>query len=84
MAGYHDLSAFERGLVDGAREMGHSISEVEMKFGCSRTTIARVYREYKKCGKTSNLRQLCGQKKTLKERDYGRLSRIVTFNTVSN
>jgi transposase len=78
MAGYHDLSDFERGLVVGAREMGHSISEVEMKFGFSRTTIARVYRDYKESGKTSNLRQMCGRKKTLKERDHRRLSRIVS------
>ncbi|GBM73036.1 hypothetical protein AVEN_115678-1 [Araneus ventricosus] len=33
MAGYQDLSEFERGVIVGAREMGHSISEVEMKFG---------------------------------------------------
>ncbi|GBM39304.1 hypothetical protein AVEN_171383-1 [Araneus ventricosus] len=46
MAGYQDLSGFERGVIIGAREMGHSISEVEMKFGFSRTTISQVYREY--------------------------------------
>ena len=28
MAGYHDLSEFERGAIVGALEMGHSISEV--------------------------------------------------------
>ncbi|GBO33180.1 hypothetical protein AVEN_24672-1 [Araneus ventricosus] len=47
MAGYQDLSDFERGVIVGAREMGHSISEVGMKFGFSRTTISRVYREYR-------------------------------------
>ncbi|GBL84120.1 hypothetical protein AVEN_118539-1 [Araneus ventricosus] len=46
MAGYQDLNDFERGVIIGAREMGHSISEVAMKFGFSRTTISRVYREY--------------------------------------
>ncbi|GBO06237.1 hypothetical protein AVEN_27666-1 [Araneus ventricosus] len=45
MAGYQDLSEFERGVIVGAREMGHSISEVAMEFGFSRTTISRVYRE---------------------------------------
>ena len=40
MAGYRDLSEFERGVIVGAREMGHSISEVAMKFGFSRTTIS--------------------------------------------
>ncbi|GBN83723.1 hypothetical protein AVEN_237265-1 [Araneus ventricosus] len=47
MAGYQDLSDFERGVIIGAREMGHGISEVAMKFGFSRTTISRVYREYR-------------------------------------
>ncbi|GBN93364.1 hypothetical protein AVEN_515-1 [Araneus ventricosus] len=47
MAGYQDLSDFERGVIIGAREMGRSISEEAMKFGFSRTTISRVYREYR-------------------------------------
>ncbi|GBM61728.1 hypothetical protein AVEN_120573-1 [Araneus ventricosus] len=33
MAGYQDLSDFQRGVIVGAREMGHSITEVAMKFG---------------------------------------------------
>ncbi|GFV46560.1 hypothetical protein TNCV_3161171 [Trichonephila clavipes] len=33
MVGYQDLSEFERGVIAGAREMGHSISEVVMKCG---------------------------------------------------
>ncbi|GBM56534.1 hypothetical protein AVEN_140602-1 [Araneus ventricosus] len=70
MAGYQDLSDFERGVIIGAREMGHSISEVAMKFGFSRTTISRMYREYRVSGKTSNFRHQCGQKKTLKEMDH--------------
>ncbi|GBN80661.1 hypothetical protein AVEN_183805-1 [Araneus ventricosus] len=55
--------------------MGHSISEVVMKFGYSRTTISRVYREYRVSGKTSNLRHRCDRKNTLKERDRRRLTR---------
>ncbi|GBM07190.1 hypothetical protein AVEN_15432-1 [Araneus ventricosus] len=65
MAGYQDLSDIERGVINGAREMGHSISEVPMKFGFSRTTISRVYREYRVSGKTSNFRHQCGRKKDL-------------------
>ncbi|GBN04542.1 hypothetical protein AVEN_205688-1 [Araneus ventricosus] len=67
MAGYQDLSEFERGVIVGAREMGHSISEVAMKFGFSRTTISLVYCEYRESGKTSNLRHLCGRKKICKK-----------------
>ncbi|GBN41510.1 hypothetical protein AVEN_178950-1 [Araneus ventricosus] len=74
MAGYLDLSEFERGV--GAREMGHSISEIAMKFGFSRTT-SRVYREYRESGKTSNLRHRCGRKKIMQERDQRRLTRII-------
>ncbi|GBL97882.1 hypothetical protein AVEN_36708-1 [Araneus ventricosus] len=69
MAGYQDLSNFERGLIVSAREMGHSISEVAMKFGYSHTTISRVYHEYRVSGETSNLRLRRDQKETLQERD---------------
>ncbi|GBN72996.1 hypothetical protein AVEN_254669-1 [Araneus ventricosus] len=77
MAGYQDLSEFERGVIVGAREMGHSISEVAMKFGFSRTTNSRVYREYRESGKISNLRHRCGRKKIMQERDQRRLTRII-------
>ncbi|GBM00022.1 hypothetical protein AVEN_214099-1 [Araneus ventricosus] len=70
MAGYQDLSTFERGVIIGAREMGNNISEVAIKFVFSRTTISRVYREYRVSGKTSNFRHRCDRKKTLKELDH--------------
>ncbi|GBN89777.1 hypothetical protein AVEN_204541-1 [Araneus ventricosus] len=70
MVGYQDLSDFERGVITGSREMGHSISEVAMKFGFSRTTISRVCREYRISGKISNFRHRCGRKKTLREPDH--------------
>ncbi|GBL77639.1 hypothetical protein AVEN_152878-1 [Araneus ventricosus] len=76
MTGYQDLSEFERGVIVGAREMGHSISEVGVKFGFSCTAISRVYREYRESGKTSNLRHLCGRKKIMQEQDQRRLTRI--------
>ncbi|GBN98219.1 hypothetical protein AVEN_160672-1 [Araneus ventricosus] len=66
MTGYQDLSDFERGVIIGVREMGHSISEVAMKFGFSRTTISQVYREYRVSCKTSNFRFRCGRKRPLK------------------
>ncbi|GBM88949.1 hypothetical protein AVEN_146640-1 [Araneus ventricosus] len=75
MAGYQVLSNFERGFIVGAREMGHSISEVAMKFVYSHTTISRVYHEYRVSGKTSNLRLRRDQKKTLKERNRRCLAR---------
>ncbi|GBO42193.1 hypothetical protein AVEN_186866-1 [Araneus ventricosus] len=66
MAGYQDLSEFERGVIVGAREMGFS-----------RTTTSRVYREYRESGKTSNLRYRCGRKKIMQERDQRRLTRTI-------
>ncbi|GBM81130.1 hypothetical protein AVEN_142716-1 [Araneus ventricosus] len=77
MAGYHDLSEFERGVIVGAREMVHSIFEVAMKFEFSRTTISRVYHEYRASGKTSYLRHCCGRKTIMQERDQRRLTRII-------
>ncbi|GFX68746.1 transposable element Tcb2 transposase [Trichonephila clavipes] len=67
---------FERGVKAGAREIGHSISEIAMKLGFSRTAISRVYREYQESSKTSNLRHLCGRK-NMQERDQRRLTRII-------
>ncbi|GFX06086.1 HTH_Tnp_Tc3_2 domain-containing protein [Trichonephila clavipes] len=57
--------------------MRHRISEVVMKFGFSRTTISRVYREYQESGKTSNLRHHCGRKKIMQEWGQRRLTRII-------
>ena len=77
MAGYRDLSEFERGVIVGAREMGHSISEVAMKFGFSRMTISQVYREYQESSKKLNLRYRCGRKKIMQEWDQRQLTRII-------
>ncbi|GFX13757.1 HTH_Tnp_Tc3_2 domain-containing protein [Trichonephila clavipes] len=57
--------------------MGHSICEVAMKFGFSRTTISRVFREYRESSKSSNLRHHCGWKKIMQKRDQLRLTRII-------
>ncbi|GBL95872.1 hypothetical protein AVEN_227119-1 [Araneus ventricosus] len=77
IAGYQDLNEFELGVIVGAREMGHSTSEVAMKFGFSRTTISRVYLEYRESCKTSNLRHRWGRRKIMQERDQRRLTRII-------
>lgn len=42
MAGFQDLSDFERGVIIGAREKSFNISEVAMKFEFLRKTISRV------------------------------------------
>ncbi|GFU33210.1 HTH_Tnp_Tc3_2 domain-containing protein [Trichonephila clavipes] len=77
MAGYDYLYKFEFGVIVRAREIGHCISEVAIKFGFSRATISRVYREYRESGKTSNLRHHSGRKKIMQERDQRRLTRII-------
>ncbi|GFW21922.1 uncharacterized protein TNCV_4822051 [Trichonephila clavipes] len=77
MAGYQAVSEFERVIIVRAREMGLRISEVAMKFGFSRMTISRVYREYRESGKTSHLQHRCGRKKIMQERDQQRLTRIL-------
>ncbi|GFW13653.1 HTH_Tnp_Tc3_1 domain-containing protein [Trichonephila clavipes] len=77
MAGYQDLSEFERGVIVGTREMEHSISEVAMNFGFSRTTISQVFREYRESGKISNLRHHYSRKKYMQERDQRQLMRII-------
>ncbi|GFX50771.1 HTH_Tnp_Tc3_2 domain-containing protein [Trichonephila clavipes] len=73
MADYQDLSEFERGVIVGSPEMGHSISKVAMKFRFHEP-ISQVYRE---SGKTANQRHRCGRKKIMKERDQRQLTRII-------
>ncbi|GFV04872.1 hypothetical protein TNCV_502851 [Trichonephila clavipes] len=59
MAGYVDISDFQRGLIVDAREMGRN-SEVAW----NSLTISRAYRRYQVSGKTSNLRQEVAGKRT--------------------
>jgi len=54
-----DLSNFERGMVDGARRAGLSISQSAQLLGFSRTTISRVCKEWCEKGKTYSMWQSC-------------------------
>ncbi|GFW04875.1 uncharacterized protein TNCV_4881101 [Trichonephila clavipes] len=74
MESYQDLSEFERGVIVGVREMGHSISKVAMKFEFPRMSILKVCRDYQESGKTSNLRHRCPRKNIMQERDQRRLT----------
>ncbi|GFT05111.1 HTH_Tnp_Tc3_2 domain-containing protein [Trichonephila clavipes] len=47
-----------------------------MKYGFSRTTVSKVYYEYRESGKTSDLRHRYARKKIMQERDQRRLTRI--------
>ncbi|GFV90751.1 HTH_Tnp_Tc3_1 domain-containing protein [Trichonephila clavipes] len=80
MTGYQDLSEFERGVIVAVREMGHSISEIAMKFEFSRTISSRVYREYRESGQTSKLRYRCGREKIMQERDQRQPTRIIKLD----
>lgn len=57
-----DLSDFENIIKISVRVIGYSISDVEMQFGFSCTTIWGV-RKYQVSVKSSHLRQQCSQKK---------------------
>ncbi|GFX05687.1 HTH_Tnp_Tc3_2 domain-containing protein [Trichonephila clavipes] len=57
--------------------MGYKISDIAMKFGFSRTTISRVYREYRESDQTSNLQYCCSPKKIVQVRNQRQLMRII-------
>ena len=77
MAGDHDFSEFDPGVIFGAREMGHSISEVAICWGFSHTIVSRVHREYQESGKTSNLWHRYCRNKNLQEWHQRRRKRII-------
>ncbi|GFT86239.1 HTH_Tnp_Tc3_2 domain-containing protein [Trichonephila clavipes] len=64
----------------GAGKRGQSISEIAMRFGFLRTTISRMYREYRESAKPSHLRHRCCQKKIMQERGQRRLTRILKLD----
>ncbi|XP_035228054.1 uncharacterized protein LOC118200224 [Stegodyphus dumicola] len=73
MSKISDLDSFNLGQIVGTRRMGHSISKIFSRLGFSRSTVARVYREYLDGGKrTSDRAQLTRNKRGVRQ-----LSRIV-------
>jgi len=66
-----DLSKFEGGMVVGARRAGLSISQSAQLLGFS-----RVYKEWCEEGKTSSMRQSCGQKCLVDARGQRRMGRL--------
>ncbi len=72
-----DLSDFESGMFVGARRADLSISKTADLLGFSRTTIAKVYRDWSKKEKISSEWQLCGQKCLVDVRGQRRMGRLV-------
>lgn len=72
-----DLSAFDRGLVVGARRAGLSVSETAELLGFSRTTVSRVFTEWREKEKTSSERHFCGRKRLVNEKGQRRMARLV-------
>ena len=74
-----DLSAFERGMVVGARHIGLSVSRTAMLLGFH-TTFSCVYQEWSTTQRTSSQWQASGRKWLIDERGQRRLTRIVQSN----
>ncbi|XP_072912074.1 uncharacterized protein [Hemitrygon akajei] len=72
-----DLSAFDRGIIVGARRGGLSITETADRLGFSRTTVSRVYREWCEKQKTSSERQFCGRKRLVNEKGQRVMASLV-------
>uniref|UniRef100_A0AAY4AVE3 Transposase Tc1-like domain-containing protein n=1 Tax=Denticeps clupeoides TaxID=299321 RepID=A0AAY4AVE3_9TELE len=75
-----DLSEFDRGMIVGARRSGCSISQAADLLGFSRSTVSRVYREWRERQKTSSQRHYCGRKHLVDELGQVRLARIIEAN----
>ncbi|MBN3278646.1 TCB1 transposase, partial [Polyodon spathula] len=75
-----DLSAFERGMVVGARCVGLSVSRTPTLLGISRSAVSCVYQRWSTTQRTSNQRQASGQNWLIDGRGQRRLTRIVQSN----
>ncbi|GIY56940.1 hypothetical protein CDAR_86611 [Caerostris darwini] len=81
MTARRELTDFERGMLVGARRMGHAISEIVREFNIPRSTVSRVCREYEISGITSHHGQRSGRPPAFNDRDRRRLQRVVNSNT---
>nr|XP_042913948.1 uncharacterized protein LOC122274062 [Parasteatoda tepidariorum] len=79
-----ELTAFERGMIVGARRMGHSISDVVKEFGFPRSTVSRVYREWVNEGVTVHNRHHTWRPQALNDRDRRNLRRVETQDWRAN
>ena len=75
-----DLSAFEQGMVVGARFTCLSVSITATLLGFSCSAVSHVYQEWSRTQRTSNQRQASGRKWLIDERGQRRLTRIVQSN----
>ena len=80
MTARRELTDFERGMLVGARRMGHAISDIVREFNIPRSTVSRVCREYRISGITSHHGQRSGRPRALNDRDRRRLRRVVNAN----
>jgi hypothetical protein len=75
MASRYELSEFERGLLVGARQRVHSISQVVQPSNIPRSKVLRVYQN-----STTHRGQRSGRPRVLNYRDQRRLARAVRAN----
>ena len=80
MTAQQELTDFERGMLVGARRMGHAISDIVREFNIPRSTVSRVCREYLISGITSHHGHCSGRLPALNDRDQRRLRRFVNAN----
>ena len=74
------LSAFEWGMVVGARSTGLSMSRTANLLGFSHSRVSRVYQEWFTTQRTSSHRQDSCRKRVIDERGQRSLTRIVQSN----
>ncbi|KAK1163322.1 YTH domain-containing protein 1-like isoform X2 [Acipenser oxyrinchus oxyrinchus] len=74
-----DLSKFDRGVIVGARLAGASIVQTVNASGKSRTTVSRVFKEWRTSEKTGTDRSKCGRKRLLTDRERQWLEKIVSI-----
>ena len=80
MGKQRDLTAFERGMIVGARRHGASISKTAEFVKCSRAAVVKVFKDWTVSRKSGSERANCGRQRLVNVRAERRVARLVQDN----
>uniref|UniRef100_A0A8C5M1K7 Transposase n=1 Tax=Leptobrachium leishanense TaxID=445787 RepID=A0A8C5M1K7_9ANUR len=78
-----DVTAFEHGMIVGARSHGASISKTAECVKCSRAAVVKVFKEWTVSRKSGSVCANCGRQRLVNVRAERRVARLVQDNRMA-